>query len=1035
MKKMKGLLLAVLLISLALGGFTMQTATAATYADTSEYPSLRELYQDYFRIGVAVQAIDHWNDPTAEIGNPAKEELIRNSFNSMTFGNEFKPAYNFDPESPTLFTVDRAAEELLTWAKENGMPVRGHVLVWHSQVNPAIFAKDYKALSGGKETRSDSAELDADCLVDRDTLIARLRTYIYGLLEYTYANGFADVIYAWDVVNEATDEGFEDGLRRSYWYRIIGPEFLYYSFLFAREAVLAYSEQYAAEYGLDPETDDLSAIRPLLFYNDYNEWYENRCTNIIRFLTGDAYNAGGQLAQSPAIAADGDGTIFGDGLVDGIGMQGHLDDTQNIDQYMRALERYSDAVGLVHITELDVGETASGDLAEYNQAKFYYDFFSRLMEEKEKGYNLTSVTFWGLTDDASWRRGANPLLFYGDLGRKPAFTALEQAAAGQPFSLQQVRSASAKDSLTIDFEPYKENGETKTVPPASVGFMSRGAGHQSALVLVNKENHTEGAAIGFCLRVQRKEQDASVKLNISQFTGCELDITLYVKTADSEIVLGLDGKEGQELLRAASDGEWTELHTSCSVPEAWKSAALYVETDGSSDIFIDDVRIDVLNADDPAGDSGDTENGKDENSSAAANTKDGDTATENAEETDSAAENAGRATTGRAVTGSYTEGIEIPEISLPAKQIPDTEALRFARNLGPGWNLGNTMDATAWEKRADDTWTETAWQPVKTTREAIHGIREAGFRTMRIPVSWHDHLTDDDYTISEAWLDRVQEIADYALEEGMYVILNIHHDNDRNLNCLYPDSAHMEQSERFIRRIWEQVAERFADYDEHLIFEAMNEPRLTGHAFEWNPDTSNADVADAFDCINHLNRLFVETVRGAGENNAKRWLMVPAYDASPWAAADKAFTVPEDPGAGDGESRIMVSAHAYTPYDFALNKGGTDRFAGSGDPGAKDIADFMDALYKRFISNGTPVVIGEFGAMDKRGNLQDRVRFTAYYTACAAAHGLPCLWWDNGAFAGDGEIFGIYDRNTCEFRYPEIAGAMLKYGLPDERED
>ena len=144
------ILAAVVLLSQG-RGFAMD-ARAAEYADTSGYEKLDELFEDDFRIGVAVQAIDHWNDPTAEIGNPAKEQLIRESFNSMTFGNEFKPAYNFDPESETLFRVDPAAEELLTWAKENNMPVRGHVMVWHSQVSPSFFAKDFYATSGGTFT-------------------------------------------------------------------------------------------------------------------------------------------------------------------------------------------------------------------------------------------------------------------------------------------------------------------------------------------------------------------------------------------------------------------------------------------------------------------------------------------------------------------------------------------------------------------------------------------------------------------------------------------------------------------------------------------------------------------------------------------------------------------------------------------------------------------------------------------------------------------------------------------------------------------
>ncbi|MBQ1311073.1 MAG: endo-1,4-beta-xylanase, partial [Blautia sp.] len=573
-------------VLLMVNGGTGMEFQAAAYQDTKEYQSLSAAFQEYFSVGVAVQAIDHWNDPTAEIGNPAKEELIVSSFNSMTFGNEFKPAYNFDPKSPTLFSVDPAAEELLDFAKENHIPVRGHTLVWHSQVNPAIFARDFQPTCRGRLTRDEKAELDEECLVDRETLIERLRTYIYGLLEYTYKNGYADVIYAWDVVNEASDEEQPDGFRRSYWYRIIGPEFLYYSFLFAREASVKYSGEYASLYGLDPEKDDLSSIRPLLFYNDYNEWFERRSDAIIRFLTEDVYNPGQSMVESAILTGDTDGTIYGDGLLDGIGMQGHLDDTQNIGQYMKALEKYDEAVGLVHITELDVGKTQKGEKGEAHQAQFYYDFFSRLMEEKEKGVNLACVTFWGLTDDASWRKGADPLLFYEDLGRKPAFEAVLAAARKDAFTLQGAPAqGDSVYSERIDFEPYKENGTTVTVPPNSVGFYSRGSGHQSVLVLVNKENHTEGAPIGFCLRVQREEKDATVKKEMNAFLGAQVEITMHVKTEDSAIILGLEGGEQTELLRTASDGDWTELHTECHIPADWPSAALYLETDGTADIY------------------------------------------------------------------------------------------------------------------------------------------------------------------------------------------------------------------------------------------------------------------------------------------------------------------------------------------------------------------------------------------------------------------------------------------------------------------
>lgn len=409
------------------------------YADLSEgtvtASALKDAYKDFFKTGVAVQAIDHWNDPTAEIGNPDKEKLITEQFNSITFGNELKPAYNFDPESETLFTADPAAEELLKWARDNDMPVRGHTLVWHSQVDPSIFAVDFRALKNGKQTFNEKDELDKDCLIDRGELIKRLKTYIYGAIEYTYKNGYADTIYAWDVVNEAVDENEGmDGLRQSYWYRIIGPEYLYLSFLYAREATVKYSKEYASLYGLDPEKDDLSPIIPQLFYNDYNEWYKKRCDITIRMLTEDKFNASQSLAKSDVIKKDGDGTIYGDGLVDGIGMQGHLDDTQDIDEYMTALERYNAAIPNIHITELDVGKNGSGDEAYKNQAEFYNEFFLRLVDEKKNGAGLNCVTFWGLTDDASWRKGADPLLYNGDLSPKAAYTAVVNAAYGKSLS-------------------------------------------------------------------------------------------------------------------------------------------------------------------------------------------------------------------------------------------------------------------------------------------------------------------------------------------------------------------------------------------------------------------------------------------------------------------------------------------------------------------------------------------------------------------------------------------------------------------------
>ena len=573
------------------GSCMVEAAQDDKYEDVSGYEHLDELYQDYFRFGAACEAISHWNDKNKEIGNPSKEELISTVFNSITCGNEMKPAYNFDPESESLVSFNAAAKEMLDWAVANDMGMRGHTLLWHSQVNPAIFAKDFEAYEDGKLTRSDSAKLDEECLVDRETLLARLKTYIYSVMEYTYQNGYARNIYAWDVVNEAADESNEDGLRRSYWYKIIGPDYLYYAFLYAREAETIYAKQYAAEYGLDAETDDLSEIMPKLFYNDYNEWFEDRSDKIVKFLTQDKWNENHAKVQSDVIVPDGDGTIYGDGLIDGIGMQGHLSDTQDIDQYMRALQKYSAAVDVVHITELDVGCSRTDETAWYYQAEFYYKFFARLIEEVESGAKLTSVTVWGLTDDASWRVDANPLLFHGSLERKPAFDAVVMAAKGEAFDMTVADTLPEAGDLLIDFEPYVEAGKAKNIVLKEAGILGRGTGHQAVLEIEQKVNHTEGAPIGFALKVSRKEQDASMKFDVSRYAGKTITVTMHVKTEDKTIRMGLDTGSDAVLVESGSDAEWTKLSAVCVIPEDVRAAFIFVETDGAADFYVDDIAI------------------------------------------------------------------------------------------------------------------------------------------------------------------------------------------------------------------------------------------------------------------------------------------------------------------------------------------------------------------------------------------------------------------------------------------------------------
>lgn len=370
----------------------------------------------------------------------------------------------------------------------------------------------------------------------------------------------------------------------------------------------------------------------------------------------------------------------------------------------------------------------------------------------------------------------------------------------------------------------------------------------------------------------------------------------------------------------------------------------------------------------------------------------------------------------------------IPNVSyIRQYEIPDNAAMEFVKGMGAGWNLGNTFDATDdnWGNR-DELMMEKAWVGVLTTREMIQKIHAAGFQTLRLPVSWHNHVNEETFEISEKWLARVQEVVDYAIEEGMYVILNTHHDVDKKF--YYPSGEHYEVSEKYIKAVWTQLAERFRDYDHKLIFESMNEPRLKGHEYEWWLNPESKDCLDAVDCINRLNQLFVDIVRASGGNNAERYLMVPGYAASADGALSEYHKLPVD----SADNRIIVSVHAYTPYAFALQDGGDTTFELTNPAQTGEIIRFVSNLYKKYVSAGIPVVIGEYGARAKGDNLQSRVNFAAFYVCVASSRNIPTVWWDNHAFKGNGELFGIFDRRNLEFRSPEIVEAIMKYAGYDK---
>lgn len=337
--------------------------------------------------------------------------------------------------------------------------------------------------------------------------------------------------------------------------------------------------------------------------------------------------------------------------------------------------------------------------------------------------------------------------------------------------------------------------------------------------------------------------------------------------------------------------------------------------------------------------------------------------------------------------------------------------------MGLGWNLGNSLDAIGGE---------TAWGNPKTTKELIDKVHDLGFNTVRVPISWGKHM-DGNYTIDSAWLDRVQEVVDYAYDDGMYVIINIHHDNDiqsGSNNFFYPNEKYRDNSTKFVTSVWRQVSEKFKDYDEHLVFETLNEPRLIGDTNEWwfTASAPQAKVKESIGVINDLNQAAVDTIRASGGENATRLIMCPGYDASLDGAATPFYKLPNDKA-----DMVALSVHAYSPYNFAMNENGTAEYT---DSIRNELMSIMKTVKTQLVDKGNAVVIGEFGATNKK-NSAERAKWATDFTNACAEMGVSCCLWDNNAYftATDkkfNEKFGLINRKTLEVDDQVYLDALVK---------
>ncbi|MBR4501278.1 MAG: endo-1,4-beta-xylanase [Clostridia bacterium] len=341
-------------------------------------PSLGEAYREHFLIGAAVNA--------CMLRDEQYRRLIGHQFTSMTAENEMKPERLLDREA-TLALADPVrcalrfdqADRMLAFAGECGIRVRFHTLVWHNQTPRWFFAEGW----------SDAPDAP---LADAETVLARQEAYILQVMEHVN-RAFPGLVYCWDVVNEAveTTQGGPDGLRtRSLWYRAAGPAFLPHAFRAARKG---------------------RAEGQLLFYNDYNSYFPDKREAILKLL------------------AD----LQAEGLVDGMGMQTHMDLSRwDLPAFESGARAYINRGLDLHVTEMDIHCPGADEESQASLAKAYGGFFAMLLRLEREGAKIGCATLWGVTDRYTWLRSfrkqeSYPLLFSGDLKTKPAFDSVMDA--------------------------------------------------------------------------------------------------------------------------------------------------------------------------------------------------------------------------------------------------------------------------------------------------------------------------------------------------------------------------------------------------------------------------------------------------------------------------------------------------------------------------------------------------------------------------------------------------------------------------------
>ena len=349
-------------------------------------------------------------------------------------------------------------------------------------------------------------------------------------------------------------------------------------------------------------------------------------------------------------------------------------------------------------------------------------------------------------------------------------------------------------------------------------------------------------------------------------------------------------------------------------------------------------------------------------------------------------------------------------------------AIDLVKNMQAGWNLGNTLDSYADYTENHSIASETCWGELYTTKEIIDIGKNNGFKTIRISCTWFNHIIDDDYTIDGNWMRRVKTIVDWAIEDGYYVILDDHHSVREGMSkpikygegyIVRNTQADITESEAFLKAIWTQIATAFNNsYNEHLIFETMNEPRnpddshkhtwQCGLKLDWVDNSQCEECLADYRILNEYNQICLNAIRATGGNNANRFIMIPSVCTGLETPMHELFELPED----SAEDKLILTVHDYrmgVNLDL-LKSEFTDEMKSEIDKSYED-------LNEKFISKGIPVVVGETGALRKI-DIKEKVKWMDYFGSVAKNYGISIVYWECGGTKDDD--FSIIDRkNLC----------------------